>query len=102
MLNAKQLYEYVIDLKGADNQINQAVEEMAELIQALNKVRRAGVKFTDPTPEREHVLAEMADVQQMLSQLELIFGVSEKETAEHLYNSYSRLESEMIEWQIQR
>jgi NTP pyrophosphatase (non-canonical NTP hydrolase) len=101
MLNAKQLYEQVINLKGADNQINQAVEEMAELIQALNKVRRAGVKFTDPTPEREHVLAEMADVQQMLSQLGLIFGVSEKETAEHLYNSYTRLESEVLEWQSQ-
>ena len=61
-------YWKIINRYGAKNQILQAMEELAELIQALNKNMR------DPSIDNHnHVLEEIADVQVMLDQLKLIF-----------------------------
>lgn len=64
----KKLYETAIEKFGTESQINQAVEEMAELIQAINKHRR------NPSPTTLRILAgEIADVDIMINQLKLIY-----------------------------
>ena len=65
----------VADYYGLDAQINQSMEEMAELIQALNKYRRSnGAKGT-----LENVIEEIADVEIMLEQLKYLLDIdSEK------------------------
>lgn len=68
-LSAKDIYKLVIDTYGRDNQLNMAIEEMAELIQAINKTRR----YPDSIKAKDNVAEEMADVAIMLEQLALIY-----------------------------
>ena len=60
-----------IETFGAEPQILMAIEECAELIDALMKYRRGRNSIND-------VVTEIADVQIMCSQLEIIFGGSSK------------------------
>ena len=59
-----------VDIYGADAQIWMAIEEMAELNNALAKYRRSRVSCED-------VCEEIADVLIMMIQLSYIFGVDE-------------------------
>lgn len=67
-----------IRLFGGNAQIDVAVEEMAELTQALVKAKRYA---TDKEFDRfrANVIEEIADVEIMLEQLRIIFGSHEKE-----------------------
>ena len=67
-MNKKELYKLAIDTWGSEAQINQGIEEMAELIQAINKFRR---KLCTETIT--HVAEEIADVEIMLEQYKMIF-----------------------------
>ena len=63
-----------ISTYGVDNQIDVAIEEMSELTKALVKLHRfersgAG----DPKEILSSIYEEMADVEIMLTQLEMIF-----------------------------
>lgn len=58
-----------VDVFGRESQINMAIEEMAELTDALCKIRRGRV-------EPDAVITEIADVQIMMAQLAHIFGVN--------------------------
>ena len=68
------IMEGAIARYGVDHQVDVAIEEMAELTKALLKMRRGAKSFTDWEAEWAAVREEMADVNIMLSQLELIFG----------------------------
>ena len=85
------IMEGAIALYGVESQVNMAIEEMAELTQALLKLRRAEsdtARYVAVVAIRE----EMADVSIMLSQLELIYGdVSDIEEAK-LWRLQNRLE----------
>lgn len=64
----QQILQSAIDTYGLEHQVDMAIEEMAELMQALLRMRRPGRgKLCD-------VLDEMADVQIMLDQLRIIYG----------------------------
>lgn len=77
----KQVLRRAIARLGADKQINMAIEECAELIQALNKARRCGL--LDKSGDEEYspnqmdtllnLYGEIADVKIMLEQLVMIF-----------------------------
>ena len=74
-LDAQKIYEVAIDHYGHSHQIIKAMEECAELIQALAKYlpqKEAGNKFQLP-PCRERVIDEIADVMVMTDQLLLMF-----------------------------
>lgn len=60
----------VADYYGLDAQINQSMEEMAELIQALNKYRRS-----NGTQPLGNVIEEIADVEIMLEQLKYLLDI---------------------------
>ena len=82
------LYEAAVEKFGEIAQIDQATEEMAELIVALNKYKRY-VNFRQGDKEEilAHIAEERADVEIMLNQLHVIFGDNtekELEKLEHL------------------
>lgn len=60
-----------IDTFGAASQVDMVIEECAELTDALMKYRRGRVGVNE-------VVTEIADVQIMCAQLEMIFGGSSK------------------------
>ncbi len=73
---------------GAAAQAYQTIEECAELIVALNKrVTRT------PAPDSiEPVLDEIADVEMMLAQMRLTFGISDEQIACRIREKFARLE----------
>ena len=82
------LYEAAVEKFGEIAQIDQATEEMAELIVVLNKYKRY-VNFRQGNKEEilAHIAEERADVEIMLNQLHVIFGDNtekELEKLEHL------------------
>ena len=82
------LYEAAVEKFGEIAQIDQATEEMAELIVALNKYKRY-VNFRQGDKEEilAHIAEERAHVEIMLNQLHVIFGDNtekELEKLEHL------------------
>ena len=70
-MNKEKLYKFAIERYGDEAQINQGIEEMAELIQAINKFRR------NPCEETlKGIAEEIADVEIMLEQYKIIFGAT--------------------------
>jgi hypothetical protein len=79
-----EVLQECIDTYGADKQIDQAIEEMSELIKALLKHRRKTIQLeggnVNPTPDtdlvkaRTDILERTADVIIMLTQIIMIFG----------------------------
>ena len=72
---------------GLAAQAGQTVEECAELIVALQK------QFNrTPTSETiENIVDEMADVEMMLAQMRLAFGVDEKDFHERINAKFEKL-----------
>lgn len=66
-MNEFQITEKAVETFGRESQIEMAIEECAELIDALCKLRRNRV-FADA------VVTEIADVQIMCEQLSYMFG----------------------------
>ena len=65
-------YQRCIDVWGEDAQIKMCIEEMSELTKELCKNWR---KSKANTPEQiDHICEEIADVQNMVDQMEMIFG----------------------------
>lgn len=73
-MNKEELYKLAIETYGDEAQINQGIEEMAELIQAVNKFRcmRNPVTF-------DNIAEEIADVEIMVDQYKQIYGITENE-----------------------
>lgn len=67
--------EEIINFYGKKTQCNRAMEECAELIQAINKCLR----YPDNEEKHTDLVEEMADVAIMLNQLMLIFNVKHDE-----------------------
>ena len=70
------MLEIAIRVYGANAQIDVAVEEMAELTQALVKAKRYATD-KDFDRFRDNVIEEIADVEIMLDQLRIIFDIDE-------------------------
>lgn len=68
ILTENQVYVEAIQKWGAESQLRQTIEECAELIVALSKALRGKEGHTTA------IIEEMADVEIMLNQLNLIFG----------------------------
>lgn len=67
-----EILKKAIETYGNDSQIDKAIEEMSELIKALLKLRHVE-RNCDIEIVRDAVAEEMADVQIMLEQLDMIF-----------------------------
>lgn len=86
MTNEKEILQEAINLYGRQAQIDVAVEECAELINAIQKQRRRRVGDKE-------VIDEIADVRIMTEQLALIFGEQEVEARRQF--KLARLQSRM-------
>ena len=69
------LYKRAVEKWGTEGQLDQLIEEMAELTIAINKVKRAE-KFIAQKKEgvMENFYEELADVKLCLEQMEYMFG----------------------------
>lgn len=63
-----ELYKKAIEKWGVISQVEMAIEECSELIQAIQKVKRSNTIETNT-----HVCEEIADVEIMIEQLREIF-----------------------------
>lgn len=63
-----------LDTWGDERQIDKMIEEMAELTVALAHWREPGARGETTEVRLDHVREEMADVQIMLNQMQLLFG----------------------------
>ena len=66
-----ELYKLAIARYGNEAQISQGIEEMAELIQAVNKFRRKPV-----IENLENIAEEIVDVEIMLEQYKIIYAAN--------------------------
>jgi hypothetical protein len=88
----QELYKRAIKLWGKTAQIDMAIEEMAELTQALCKIKRK----TQPKGIIYNLFEEIADVEIMLEQLKIIFNC-EDIVLEYKDQKLERLEKRILE-----
>lgn len=80
-----EILKEAIDKYGVSNQLFMAMEECAELIQAINKVGREGIvayQITKPNKSMDiktvfaynNLCSEVADVKIMIAQLEMVLN----------------------------
>lgn len=72
----QEIFTEAIRRWGAEAQIHQAVEECAELIVAVNKVRRAKDREDQSRRELE-LCGEIADVLNCMEQMRMTFGAED-------------------------
>ena len=88
----RKILQNAIDTYGTKAQMMQCIEEMAELIQAINKYFRAN---TDEEMAKAYisVIEEISDVQIMLEQMRLLFG--DKAVDEQITAKLGRLQKRL-------
>ena len=89
-----------ISTYGKDAQMDMAIEEMSELTKEILKLRRAERADKDTKAEIEHLKEEMADVQIMLDQMYLIFGVPTEHREYKINRLKERLGLNINGWKI--
>ncbi|HUU87391.1 MAG TPA: hypothetical protein VMX17_06525 [Candidatus Glassbacteria bacterium] len=89
---SSNIYARVVEAWGEDSQLDMMTEEMAELIQAISKFRRA------KTQEKKakayiHLCEEVADVENMINQLRYMLDANliDQFKAEKLKRTEKRL-----------
>ena|GEM_PF-812100 len=73
---------------GEASQVGMAVEECAELIVALQKY----INRTPAPDTLENIMDEIADVERMLAQMRLTFGISDEMVAKRIKQKFSKLD----------
>ena len=91
LMDSEALCQEALDLWGIDSQVWMAIEEMAELTNALCKMKRGR---NNP----EDIVTEIADVQIMMEQLQLFFGKEEVDTERN--RKLIRLHDRMCDYRV--
>ena len=73
MNQIKEISKEALDYWGYEPQSTMLIEEMGELIKALCKYKRFGYENADQAI-KDNLLEEIADVHNMLDQIEMFFG----------------------------
>ena len=85
---------------GYESQTRQAIEELAELIQAISKhIRFFGntrLSKSAPCEERNRIIEEMADVAIMLIQLKELLGITDDDINREMTRKVQRQEERMF------
>ena len=88
----RKILRKAIDTYGTEAQMMQCIEEMAELIQAINKYFRANTN-EEMAKAYISVIEEISDVQIMLEQMRIVFG--DKSVDEQITTKLGRLEKRL-------
>ena len=86
------IMQTALDKWGLEAQVGQTVEECAELIVVLQKYVNRTVK-----PSVDDVLDEIADVEMMLAQMRLTFGIEDEMLAKRIKQKFAKLEKYLKE-----
>ncbi len=86
----KKLQAEVVNTNGADIQSTICMEECAELIQAISKMKRG-------KDNRDNLIEEMADVLIVLTQLRFIYNVGDEELTKWLHAKQDRQKQLLLE-----
>lgn len=82
----KKVYERIVDFYGSDMQQDRVVEELGELIQAIEKCKRFNVSGYLPNGFEkgllENLKGELSDVVHVLNYLYVIYDIDESEIQE--------------------
>ena len=92
----KQLLERVITANGMNNQLDVAIEELSELIQAICKIKRRDSLSNESFAVKGNLAEEMADVEIILAELKLLFD-NEDDVKEWKNYKLDRLEKRLNE-----
>lgn len=84
----QQILHNAIEKYGADNQLNQCMEELAELIIDINKYKRG---YNNKLP----LISEMADVLVCMEYLKIILDIQEADIQEQIEYKLERLKYRM-------
>lgn len=84
MIFDKEILNQAIETYGYDLQINQLVEEIAELLKEASKARRG-------LGNKSHLSKELADVYIMLEQLKIMENISDYEVQKMIDYKVKRL-----------
>ena len=79
-----------IETYGVQAQCDVAIEEMAELIKAIMKIRRAADDYEKTQAALDNLLEEIADVDIMIDQMKIMWGL--KQVEEYREKKLERLE----------
>ena len=74
----REFCEKAIEVWGEDSQLRMCIEEMSELTKEFCKYYRKGEMNCDKEL-KDHICEEIADVQNMIDQMQLIFGEEQVE-----------------------
>lgn len=89
-VNAKAIKHY-----GIDYQTNIAMEECAELIKAVSKVKRFGLTKGN----KDNLVEEIADVRIVIMQLMQMFDISDADITAEIDRKITRNEARMKSWE---
>lgn len=92
----KQLLERVITANGMNKQLDVAIEELSELIQAICKIKRRDSLSNESFAVKGNLAEEMADVEIILAELKLLFD-NEDDVKECKNYKLDRLEKRLNE-----
>lgn len=92
----KQLLERVITANGMNKQLDVAIEELSELIQAICKIKRRDSLSNESFAVKGNLAEEMADVEIILAELKLLFD-NEDDVKEWENYKLDRLEKRLNE-----
>lgn len=83
-----EILNQTINKNGAAYQTSVAMEELAELIQAISKCKRYGCR----AEQRDNLIEEIADVKIIIMELMLIYGISASDVTDWQTQKMKRLE----------
>lgn len=92
----KQLLERVITANGMNKQLDVAIAELSELIQAICKIKRRDSLSNESFAVKGNLAEEMADVEIVLAELKLMFD-NEDNVKEWKTYKLDRLEKRLNE-----
>lgn len=86
-----------LEYYGERHQIDKVIEESAELIQAISKIREhQEISCGDYTAElRENLITELADVYITLEYVKIVYAVNEKELSKEIQFKINRLKERL-------
>ena len=87
----------VIEYYGEDAQSMVHMEECAELIQAISKMRRSRNEGEDDSDAHHNLVEEMADVLICLEQLQEIYGIHDLDLEEMVNKKCARQDERLRE-----
>jgi NTP pyrophosphatase (non-canonical NTP hydrolase) len=92
-----EIFREAIETFGEDNQLFQLCEEMSELIKAVNKWRRNKELAVKYPAYVEDVAEEIADVEIMIEQLQMILEIPHNEIYDIRIKKIERLKQRVKE-----